>query len=130
MSLPTGQQRALIQIEKRLADDDPSLGPLFAIFTRLASHEAMPVTERVTAGRWQLRWPRRIWLPVATLVGLAMVSVALFTLSLTVPSSQACPGTAVSFAARLQSVPTERQPACVTQPTKPSESSLNGLRMP
>jgi hypothetical protein len=57
MSLPAGQRRALNRIEKTLADDHPSLGPLFAIFTRLTGHEAMPVTENVTARLWR-RWMR------------------------------------------------------------------------
>jgi hypothetical protein len=57
MSLPASQRRALIQIEKTLADDHPGLRPLFAIFTRLNGHEAMPVTERVSARPWR-RWMR------------------------------------------------------------------------
>jgi hypothetical protein len=60
MRLPGAQQRALNRIEKTLADDDPRLGPLFAIFTRLAGHEAMPATERVTAPQWRRRRIRRI----------------------------------------------------------------------
>ena len=56
MSLPASQRRALNQIEKTLAADDHSgLRPLFAIFARLTGHEAMPVTERVTARLWR-RW--------------------------------------------------------------------------
>ena len=58
MSLPTSQQRALNQIEKTLAGDHPGLGPLFAIFTWLTGHEAMPVTERVTPPLWR-RWMGR-----------------------------------------------------------------------
>jgi hypothetical protein len=61
MSLPASQRRALNRIEKTVADDDPRLGPLFAIFTRLAAHEAMPATERVTARSW-----RRIWRAAVT----------------------------------------------------------------
>ena len=57
MSLSASQRRALSQIEKTLADDHPGLGPLFAIFTRLAGHEAMPATERVSARPWR-RWMR------------------------------------------------------------------------
>jgi hypothetical protein len=60
MSLPGAQRRALNRIEKTLADDDPRLGPLFAIFTRLAGHEAMPATERVTSPPWRRRRLRRI----------------------------------------------------------------------
>jgi Protein of unknown function (DUF3040) len=123
MSLPTSQQRALDQIEKTLADDHPSLGPLFVIFTELVSHEAMPVTERVADRPWRLRWQRRMWPTVATLVGLAMVTVALFALSLTLPGRQMCPGIAFSVAARTQSVPAGRQLACPIQPTKPSRAS-------
>lgn len=55
--MPASQRRALNQIEKTLAGDHPGLGPQFAIFTRLAGHEAMPVTERVTARPWR-RWMR------------------------------------------------------------------------
>ena len=76
MSLPASQLRALNLIEKTLADDHPSLGPLFAIFTRLTGHEPMPVTERVTAQRWQ---GRRMWPTVVTLVGLTMATGVLLT---------------------------------------------------
>ena len=55
MSIPTGQRRALEEIEKTLTNDHPGLGTMFAIFTRLAGHEAMPVTERVTARLWRRR---------------------------------------------------------------------------
>jgi hypothetical protein len=79
MSLPASQQRALNRIEETLADDYPGLGPLFAIFTRLAGQEAMPVTERVTTRRWRSRrmWRMwRMWPTVAAVVGLAMVTWA------------------------------------------------------
>ena len=93
MSLPAGQRRALNLIEKTLADDHPGPGPLFAIFTSLAGHEAMPLTERVTARR-QRRM--RVWVRVrpgiATAVGLAMAMGALLALSLMLPGPQARPG--------------------------------------
>jgi len=133
MSLPTSQQRALDQIEKTLADDHPGLGPLFATFTRLAGNEAMPVTEEVTARPGRLPWPRRLpprrrqlpwrrrmWPTVAGVVGLALVTVTLFTLSLTLPSQPSCTGTVVSLAARMQPVPTGSQAACATQRSGPS----------
>jgi hypothetical protein len=123
MSLPASQQRALDLIEKTLADDHPSLGPLFATFTGLVGHEVMPVTERVAGRLWRLPWQRRMWPAVATLVGLAMVTVALFTLSLTLPGRQVCPGMAFSVAARTQSVPTGRQVACPNQQSKPNKTS-------
>ena len=50
MSLPPSEQRALGGIEKTLLADDLPLGSLFAIFTRLTGHEAMPGTERVEVG--------------------------------------------------------------------------------
>jgi Protein of unknown function (DUF3040) len=116
MSLPTSQQRALDRIEKTLALDHPSLGPLFTIFTTLVDGEAMPGTERVTGRWWRSRW--RVRPAVATLVGLAMAIVALSALSLTLPSPQWCPGTAIAVAAHAQSVPTGRQAACATQQSK------------
>ena len=130
MSLPTSQQRALDQIEKTLADDHPGLGTLFATFTRLVGDEAMPVTEQVTARPRRLPCPRRLprrrsprrrmWPTVAGVVGLALVTVTLFTLSLTLPSRPSCTGTVVSLAARVQPVPTGSQAACATQRSGPS----------
>jgi Protein of unknown function (DUF3040) len=122
MSLPASQQRALDQIEKTLADDHPGLGPLFADFTSLVGNAAMPVTERVTARPRRLPWQRRMWPTVAGVVGLALVTVVLFTLSLTLPSRPSCTGTAVSIAARLQTVPTGSQAACATQPSAPAKT--------
>jgi hypothetical protein len=127
MGLPAGEQRALSQIEKTLADDHPGLGGLFAIFTRLADHEAMPVTERVTDRSWRgpwhrrLPWPRRMWPTAAGVVGLALVTVTLFTLSLTLPSRPACTGTAISIAAQMQAAPTGSQAACATQQGIPAK---------
>jgi len=130
MSLPAGQRRALNQIEKTLVDDHPSLGSMFAIFTRLTGHEAMPVTERVTGWRWQRqrRWKRRIRPGVVTVVGLAMATGALLTLSLMRPGPQVCaPGTVIASAAHTRPVPAGRQPACATQPTTSSKTSPSGL---
>jgi hypothetical protein len=127
MSFPAGRRRALEEIEKTLTSDHPGLGTMFAIFTRLAGHEAMPPTERVAARPWRLRWQRRMWPRLAPVVGLAMVTVALFTLGLAVPSSLVCPGTATSTAARVQSAPTGRQSACVSQQDEPRKISRGGL---
>jgi peptidoglycan/LPS O-acetylase OafA/YrhL len=127
MSLPTSQRRALNQIEKTLADDHPSLGPLFAVFTRLTGHQAMPVTEQVTARRWRWRW-QRMRPGVVTVVGLAMATGALLTLSLMLPGPQLCaPGTATLVAAHARSAPTGRQPACATQQNKPTNTTQSGL---
>jgi hypothetical protein len=122
MSLPTGQQRALDQIEKSLALDHPALGPLFATFTRVVGQEPMPVTERVTARLRRLPWQRRMWPTVAGVVGLALVTVALFTLSLTLPNRPSCTGTVVSITARMQALPTGSQAACATQQSEPSKT--------
>jgi|HubBroStandDraft_3_1064219.scaffolds.fasta_scaffold336660_2 hypothetical protein len=122
MSLPASQQRALDQIEKTLADDHPGLGPLFATFTRLFGQEPMPVTERVTAQPRRLPWQRRMWPIVAGVVGLAVATVVLFTLSLTLPSRPGCTGTVASTAARIQAVPTGSQAACATQQSDPAKT--------
>ena len=126
MTLPTSQQRALSQIEKTLADDHPSLGPLFDIFSGLVGHEAMPATERITARPRPLPWQRRMWPTLAAVVGLALVAVVLFTLSLTLPSRPACTGTVVSIAARMQPLPTGSQAACATQQGEPSKTRPAG----
>jgi hypothetical protein len=124
MSLPGSQRRALNQIEKTLANDHPSLGPLFAIFTRLAGHEAMPVTERVTRRPW--RRQRRMRPARVTVVGLAMATGALLALSLTLPRPHACaPGTVIAVA-HTRSALAGRQPACAPQQNKPSKTSQSG----
>ena len=122
MSLPASQRRALNLIEKTLADDHPGLGPLFAIFTRLADHEAMPLTERVTARR-----QRRMRPAVAAAVGLAMAMGALLALSLMLPSPRVCaPGTVTPASAHTRSAPAGHQPACATQQGKPGTTSQGG----
>jgi len=123
MSLPAGQQRALSQIEKTLVDDHPDLAPLFDIFTGLAGRDTMPATERVTTPRWRLPRQRRMWPTAAGVVGLALVAVVLFTLSLTLPSRPTCTGTGVSVAARMPGLQTGNQATCATQPGGPSKSS-------
>ena len=117
MSLPASQQRALDQIEKALADDHPGLGPLFFIFTKLTGHEAMPMTERVADRRW---WQRRMRPAVAAVIGLAMATGALLSLSLTLHSPPACPSAIAHVAAYARPVPTGRQLACAPQQVKPS----------
>jgi hypothetical protein len=129
MGLPASQQRALDLIEKTLADDHPSLGPLFAIFTRLVGHEAMPVTERVTARqrqRQRRRRMRRMRPGVATVVGLAMATGALLALSLMLHSPQGCaPGMVTPVTTQARSVAIGH-PACATQQTKPGKTSQSG----
>jgi hypothetical protein len=127
MSLPAGQRRALNRIEQTLAVDHPSLGPLFAIFTRLADHDAMPVTERVTAQRRRWRRWRRVPLAVIIVAGLAIATGALLTLSLLLPAPPVCPGAAIGAAARTQSVSAGRLPACTTRPGTPAGTGQSGL---
>lgn len=125
MSLPASQRRVLSQIEKTLADDHASLGPLFAAFTRQTGNEPMPVTERVTARRWQRR---RMWPAVVTLAGLAVATGVLLTFSLLLPSPQVCvASTVTTVAAHARLVPSGRQPGCAIQPNKPAKPSQSGL---
>jgi hypothetical protein len=127
MSLPASQRRALDQIEKTLVDDHPGLGPLFAIFTGLTGHEAMPVTEQVTAWPWPRRWRRiriRTRPGVVTLAVLALAIGALVTVSLMLPGPQGCaPGTLTPAAAQTRSVPAGHQAACATRQKEPSSTS-------
>jgi hypothetical protein len=126
MSLPASQRRALSQIETTLANDHPSLGPLFAVFTRLTGHEPMPETERVTARRW--RWQRRrMWPAVVTLVGLTVATGVLLALSLLLPVPPVCVASTVTTVAQhARPVPPGRQPGCAIQQNKPGKASQSG----
>lgn len=126
MNWPMSERRALIQIEKTLADDHPSLPPLFAVFTRLTSCEAMPATERVTARPW--RWQRRSWPGAAVVVGLIVATGVLFTLSLMLTGPRMCaPGTVTPVAAHARSVSPGLQASCAPQLNKPSDTSQSGI---
>ena len=63
-----------------------------------------------------------MWPTVAGVVGLALVAVALFALSLTLPNRPTCTGTVVSIAARAKALPTGSQAACATR-SGPSKTS-------
>jgi hypothetical protein len=76
MSLPARQQRALDRIEKTLLADDPRFGSLFAIFTRLTWHEAMPGIELVKSGRWHSLRP----FAAIAIALIAVASVLMLTL--------------------------------------------------
>jgi hypothetical protein len=58
MSLPASQQRALDAIENALARREPRLTSMFAMFTRLATGEALPRREALDLVPW---WSRRRW---------------------------------------------------------------------
>jgi hypothetical protein len=107
MSLPAAQQRSLDQIEITLLDYDLHLGSLFTIFTRLAREEAMPATERVTAGPWR----RRLRPALAAAFGLAVV-VTVLVLSLLVPGRQPCQDGAAAVPAHMQPFRAGQLAAC------------------
>jgi Protein of unknown function (DUF3040) len=106
MSLRAGQQRSLDRIESTLLQDDLHLASLFATFTRLAREEAMPATERVTAGRWQRLRPA-----LAAAFGLAAV-VTVLVLSLLTPGRPACHGDSAAAPAHLQPFRAGQQASC------------------
>ena len=90
MSLPARQRRALDRIERALLAGDPRFGSLFAVFTRLTWHEAMPGIELVKPGRWHVLRP-------LAAVALALAAVAgLLTLSLISPGQARCATAAVT----------------------------------
>jgi hypothetical protein len=60
MSLPASQQRVLDAIEDRLARREPRLASMFAMFTRLATGEALPRREAIDPAPW---WSPRRWSP-------------------------------------------------------------------
>src|SRR5438876_138543 len=60
MSLPASQQRVLDVMENRLTAREPRLASMFAIFTRLATGEALPWREALQTVPW---WSPRRWCP-------------------------------------------------------------------
>jgi hypothetical protein len=82
MSLSPWEQDALDSIKNGLADSDPGLVARLAVFTRLASGEAMPVREKLQAVSRQAaqrgaRRSRRLYRRLG--VGRAMLLVWLIT---------------------------------------------------
>jgi len=124
MSLPASQQRKLGGIEKTLLADDLRLGSLFAIFTRLTGHEAMPGTERVETGSW-----RRLRPAVLGTIGLIAV-VGVLMLSLLVPGPSVCPAAATGASAHITLLRAGRQAACPAQPTSSKASTPAGSLRP
>jgi Protein of unknown function (DUF3040) len=62
MSLSAWEQQALDSIKDGLAGSDPDLAALLSAFTRLASGEEMPDSEKIQAGsRRALRLRRARW---------------------------------------------------------------------
>jgi Protein of unknown function (DUF3040) len=104
MSLSVSEARVLTRIEEGLLSRDPRFRSLFAIFTRLTWHEAMPARE-------QLRRRRRLPGPGAVL----LIVVALAVVGIVV-ASFAMPGRACSPAQRHLAVASAAVHVC-TPPT-------------
>ncbi len=75
MSLPARQQRDLDRIGRTLAADDPGLGSMFAIFSRLTLDDPMPITERISAGVMRVLRPAMV-ISIALIAGLTVLLVS------------------------------------------------------
>lgn len=84
MRLPPRQQRALERIDRTLAADDPRLGSMFAIFTRLTVNEPMPTTERVSV------WLKRLMRPAVVISVALIAGLTVLMLSVPVHSRSRC----------------------------------------
>ena len=73
MGLPASQQRVLDRIEDVLKKREPRLASMFAMFTRLTSHELLPRFEALTPVPW--------WSPRRYHTAARMRAVVLFTLA-------------------------------------------------
>jgi hypothetical protein len=110
MRLRVGRRRALHRIEQSLVAEDPRLGSLFAVFTRLTLHEALPGIEQVT-GRL-----RRLLRPAAVVPLTLLALVGMLAATWLIPGGHACPTTpaatghslSVSRTARCQPGPAMR----------------------
>jgi hypothetical protein len=60
MSLPASQQRVLNRMEEALKSREPRLAAMYAMFTRLTTHEALPRREALDLAPW---WSPRRWFP-------------------------------------------------------------------
>jgi hypothetical protein len=73
MSLPASEERVLTRIEQTLLARDPRLKSIFAIFTRLTVHEAMPATEQIQRRWWHPQPGAVVLLAVVLLVGMIVI---------------------------------------------------------
>jgi hypothetical protein len=113
MSLPSGQQQTLDRIGKTLLASDPGLGSLFAIFTRLTWHEAMPRIEQVSPGRW---WSLR---PFAAIAIAVTAALGVLMLGLLAPARPTCVASAAAGHSYVQS----RTTGCPTNPANPARQT-------
>jgi hypothetical protein len=107
MSLPVSEERALTGIEQALLSRDPRLKSLFAIFTRLTRHEAMPAIEQLRRRRWQPSTGAVILLAAALLVGVIVIG--------SLASTSGCGGPSATAAAH----PSASAPSATNQDCSP-----------
>jgi|SRR5215475_15540650 len=74
MGLPTAERQELLGIEQILQSRDPRLKSIFATFTRLTRHEAMPTWEQIRRGNWRLRSSIIVSVTVLLLAGIIAVA--------------------------------------------------------
>jgi hypothetical protein len=122
MSPDAWEQDSLDSIKNGLADSDPALVARLAMFTRLASGEAMPVRDQLqAASRRMVRSParrpgrvhQRLGLPGTVLLVWLVTTAALIAAALTssrVGPHLNCTGTWGTLCARASSAPQAAQP--------------------
>jgi hypothetical protein len=122
MSPDAWEQDSLDSIKNGLADSDPALVARLAMFTRLASGEAMPVRDQLqAASRRMVRSPARragrmhprLGLPGTMLLVWLLATAALIAAALTssrVGPHLNCTGTWGTLCARASSAPQAAQP--------------------
>jgi hypothetical protein len=78
MGLKARERHALYSIENQIADSDPRLASMLAMFTRLTASEALPVRENIRVGQLHrgLRW-QYAWAMVWVMTSVALIAVAL-----------------------------------------------------
>jgi hypothetical protein len=107
MSLPVSEVRTLTNIEQALLSRDPRLKSLFAIFTRLTRHEAMPTIEQLRRRRWHP--------PTGAVVVLAIALIAGVIVMGSFASARGCGGPSATTAAH----PSASAPSAANQGCSP-----------
>jgi hypothetical protein len=91
MGLPACQERILTRIEHALRQGEPHLASRFAIFTRLASGEELPRTERLVLEPWLRRWLKSAKLRALLAVPAAMAALAAALFLASITGARTCP---------------------------------------
>jgi hypothetical protein len=99
MGLPACQERVLSGIENALRQGEPHLASRFAIFTRLASGEELPRTERLVQEPWPRRWLKSARLRAVLAVPAALIALAAALFFASISGARPCPATARTPAA-------------------------------